>query len=76
MHINPSHSNLIICEFELDDDETYPLVPLSESTPEAPEDTLNCDPTDEEYIESTSNPSKPLRLLRNARKRRVDVATM
>ena len=76
LHINPSHRDLIICEFELDDDETYPLVPTSEMAPEAPEDTLNCDPTDEEYIESTFNQSKPLRVLRNARKHRGDAANV
>jgi hypothetical protein len=76
MHISPSHENLIICEFELDNDEVYPLVPSNEMSPESPEDTLNCDPTDEEYIESTFNPSKPLRVLRNARKRRGEADAM
>lgn len=76
MHINPSNVNLIICEFELYDDELYPLVPLADMTLEVPEDTLNCDPTDEEYIESTFNHSKPLRVLRSARKRKGEAATM
>jgi hypothetical protein len=76
MHISPSHGNLIICEFELDNDEMYPLVPPNEMWPRSPEDTLNCDPTDEEYIESTFNPSKPLRLLRSARKSRGESGAM
>lgn len=76
VHINPAHANTIICEFELDEDEIHPLVPSSKMTLEAPEDTLDCDPTDEEYIESTFNPSKPLRVLRNARKRRGEAAAM
>jgi light-regulated signal transduction histidine kinase (bacteriophytochrome) len=76
IHINPVHSDLIICEFELDEDETYPLVPSTGMAPETPEDTLDTDPTDEEYIESTFNTSKPLRVLRSARKRRGEAATM
>jgi hypothetical protein len=76
MHISPSHGNLIICEFELENDEVYPLVPPNEMWPGSPEDTLNCDPTDEEYIESTFNQSKPLRLLRSARKRSGESGAM
>jgi light-regulated signal transduction histidine kinase (bacteriophytochrome) len=76
MHINPAHSNLIICEFEIDDDKLYPLVPANEMTPELPEDTLHSAPTAEEYIESTHAASKPLRVLRSARKRKGEAAAM
>jgi len=76
MHINPSQPDLIICEFELDDDPTHPLVPPSEETPEPPEDTLNSQPTEEEYAESTNVFSKPLRVLRSARKRKGEAAAM
>lgn len=76
MHINPAHPDMIICEFELDDDQTYPLVPEQEETPEPPEDTLNSNPTQEEFDESTVNTSKPLRVLRNARKRKGEAAAM
>jgi len=76
MHINPSNPDLIICEFELDDDQHYPLVPPSEETPEPPEDTLHSNPTEEEYVESTSVMSKPLRVLRSARKRKGEAAAM
>lgn len=76
MHVNPSHPDLIICEFELDTDETYPLVPLSEETFEPPEDTLHSNPTEEEYAESTVNTSRPLRVLRSARKRKGEAAAM
>ena len=76
MHINVSNRDLIICEFELEDDTLNPLVPAGEATPEPPEDTLNSDPTPEEYAESTVNASRPLRVLRSARKRKGEAAAM
>lgn len=76
MHINPANPDLIICEFELDDDTVYPLVPPDDKTPEPPEDTLNSNPTQEEYDESTHITSKPLRVLRSARKRKGEAAAM
>ncbi|KAL2069890.1 hypothetical protein VTL71DRAFT_14569 [Oculimacula yallundae] len=76
MHINPANPDLIICEFELDDDQLHPLVPPNDKTPEPPEDTLNSDPTQEEYKESTHTTSKPLRVLRSARKRKGEAAAM
>lgn len=76
MHINPAHPDLVICEFELDDDQMHPLAPPSSETPEPPEDTLNSNPTREEYAESTNISSKPLRVLRSARKRKGEAAAM
>ena len=77
MHINESNRDLIICEFEMEDDPINPLVPHGdEGTPEPPEDTLNSDPTPEEYADSTTNASKPLRVLRSARKRKGEAAAM
>lgn len=76
MHVNPSHPDLIICEFELDNDDIYPLVPVAEETSETPEDTLHSNPTEEEYAESTINTSRPLRILRSARKRKGEAAAM
>lgn len=76
MHINDSNRDLIICEFELEDDQINPLVPTDETTPEPPEDTLQSNPTPEEYAESTVNSSKPLRVLRSARKRKGEAAAM
>ena len=76
MHVSPSHPDLILCEFELDNDEMYPLIPTEEETPEPPEDTLHSNPTEEEYAESTVNLSKPLRVLRSARKRKGEAAVM
>jgi len=76
MHVNERNSNLIICEFELEDDPVNPLIPPGDHTPEPPEDTLDSQPTEEEYTESTHNYSKPLRVLRSARKRRGEAAAM
>ena len=76
MHINKRNPELIICEFELEDDPDFPLVPDNESTPEPPEDTLQGNPTADELAESTVNASKPLRVLRTARKKKGDAAAM
>lgn len=76
MHINDANPNLVICEFELEDDPINPLVPPNTMTPEIPEDTLDSQPTQEEFNESTVNSSKPLRVLRSARKRKGEAAAM
>ena len=76
MHVNERNPDLVICEFELEDDQLNPLVPTGEDTPEPPEDTLHSAPTPEEYAESTVNMSKPLRVLRSARKRKGEAAAM
>ncbi|KAK0334160.1 hypothetical protein LTR59_009233 [Friedmanniomyces endolithicus] len=76
IHINDRHPHLIICEFELEDDLLNPLVPPNDMTPEPAEDTLGGDPTESELVESTQNNSKPLRVLRSARKRKGEAAAM
>ena len=76
MHINTSNPGIIICEFELEDDVENPLVPHGEATPEPPENTLQANPTEEEIAESTFSTSKPLRVLRSARKRKGEAAAM
>jgi len=76
MHLCAMDKETVICEFELEDDPANPLVPVDETTPEAPEDTLGSEPTAEEYAESTVNISKPLRVLRSARKKRGEAAAM
>lgn len=76
MHINDANKDLIICEFELENDIENPLVPPGEATPESPEDTLHTEATEAELAESTTNMSKPLRVLRSARKRRSEAAAM
>lgn len=76
IHVHPAHPDLIICEFELDDDHDFPLRPEDERTPDMPEDTLRGNPTMEELAESTEITSKPLRVLRSARKRRGEAGAM
>lgn len=76
IHINDTNPGLIICEFELEDDPEFPLVPPTEPAPELPEDTLHNQPTAEEYAESTRNSSRPLRVLRSARRRKGEAAAM
>ncbi|KAF2624531.1 hypothetical protein BU25DRAFT_155023 [Macroventuria anomochaeta] len=76
VHINDADLGLVICEFELEDDHDFPLVPSDEMSPELPEDTLAGKPTAEEYLESTEIKSRPLRVLRSARKRRGEAAAM
>jgi len=76
VHVSEKNPDLIICEFELEDDPLHPLSPNSEDTPEPPEDTLDGNPTAEELKESTEILSRPLRVLRSARKRRGEAAAM
>ena len=76
LHINMAHPELIICEFELDDDTQHPLRPPSETTPEPPIETLRSNPTKEDIENSTEIASKPLRILRSARKRRGEQGAM
>ncbi|KAH8839805.1 hypothetical protein MCOR27_005337 [Pyricularia oryzae] len=76
MHINPARPEMVVCEFELDDDEANPLRPPGEVTPEIPTDTLQANPTAEELMESTEVLSKPIRVLRSARKRRGEAGAM
>lgn len=76
LHINDVNRDLVICEFEIEDDTVNPLVPAGYSTPEPPADTLNSNPTPEELAESTIAASKPLRILRSARKKKGEAAAM
>lgn len=76
MHVCEADRDMVICEFEIEDDPNNPLVQAGEKTPEPPEDTLGSDPTPEELAESTVNISKPLRVLRSARKKRGEAAAM
>ncbi|KAK0641059.1 hypothetical protein B0T16DRAFT_335409 [Cercophora newfieldiana] len=76
MHVHPAHRDMIICEFEMDDDLDYPLRPPDEEIPGVPEDTLHTNPTTEELTESTEIMSRPLRVLRSARKRRGEAGAM
>lgn len=76
IHICPSDPGLIVCEFEPEDDHVNPLNVSGRGTPTAPVATLGSEPTPEMLASSTSSLSQPLRVLRNARRRRGEAATM
>jgi light-regulated signal transduction histidine kinase (bacteriophytochrome) len=76
MHVAAHDSSMIICEFELEDDRIFPIAAGDEEAPPPPESTLDAEPTEEELMESTTSLSKPLRVLRHARKRRGEAAAM
>ena len=76
IHVHERNPGLIVCEFELEDDPLYPLVPLHDETPEPPEDTLSSEPTEDELRDSTETLSRPLRVLKSARKRKGEAAAM
>ncbi|KAJ5771600.1 hypothetical protein N7520_002129 [Penicillium odoratum] len=75
-HVSPSQKDLIICEFELEEDERNPLNVDGRATPATPTDTMGAVPTPEQFAASTINTSQPLRVLRNARRRRGEAAAM
>ncbi|KAJ5550273.1 CheY-like superfamily [Penicillium sp. DV-2018c] len=80
-HVCPTQKDLIICEFELEDDEVNPLNVAGQGTPASPADpfdnsTLGLTPTAEQLASSTMNLSQPLRVLRNARRRKGKAASM
>jgi hypothetical protein len=79
LHIPEGNPELFICEFELEEDNKYPLIHLSEEVYDgnsSPEDTLASNPTPEEFAQSTTSMSRPLRVLRHARRRRGEAAAM
>ncbi|KAK6520990.1 Light-sensor Protein kinase [Arthrobotrys conoides] len=75
-HIATHDPSLIICEFELEDDQIFPIAAADDEQPPPAENTLDSDPTEEELLESTTSLSKPLRVLRHARRRRGEAAAM
>ncbi|PYH97174.1 sensor histidine kinase/response regulator [Aspergillus ellipticus CBS 707.79] len=76
IHPHPADSNAIICEFELEDDRINPLNVAGRATPTNPTNTLGFEFTADQWAGSTINISQPLRLLRNARRRRGEAAAM
>ncbi|KAK6539077.1 Light-sensor Protein kinase, variant 2 [Orbilia ellipsospora] len=75
-HIATHDPTLVICEFEREDDELFPIAAGDDEQPPPPENTLDSEPTEEELLESTTSLSKPLRVLRHARRRRGEAAAM
>lgn len=75
-HVSQAQKDLIICEFEPEDDEIHPLNVEGQTTPAQPAETLGFFPTAEQFAASTINISQPLRVLRNARRRKGEAAAM
>lgn len=76
IHVCPSDPDMIICEFELEDDQINPLNVSGRETPTTPSTTLGLDPTPEQLAASTRSLNQPLRVLRNARRRKGEAAAM
>lgn len=75
-HVSQTQKDLIICEFEREDDEVNPLNVEGLDTPAVPTDTLGIVPTPDQLAASTINISQPLRVLRNARRRKGAASSM
>ncbi|PLB33754.1 putative sensor histidine kinase/response regulator [Aspergillus candidus] len=76
VHVNHVNPDIVICEFELEDDRLNPPSHSTSSSPGPPVDTSRADPTPEQLAESTVDISQPLRILRNSRRRRGETASM
>ncbi|KAJ5503719.1 hypothetical protein N7463_006593 [Penicillium fimorum] len=75
-HVSQTQKDLIICEFELEDDRVNPLNVEGLETPEVPTDILGIVPTAGQLAGSTINISQPLRVLRSARRRKGEASSM
>lgn len=76
IHSSQAHTNLIICELELEDDPDYPLYPPADTAASYPADTLKGEPSGQDISDSTASTSRPLRILRGARSRRPDAGAL
>lgn len=72
IHMNPTEPDLVICEFERENDPDYPLRPADITPPPEPRNMLFNEYTLEELKESTEVLSKPLRLPQRLRAGRGD----
>ncbi|EKV11459.1 Sensor histidine kinase/response regulator, putative [Penicillium digitatum] len=75
-HVSQTQKDLVICEFEREDDEVNPLNVEGLAPPAVPADTLGIVPTPNQLAASTINISQPLRILRNARRRKGEASSM
>ncbi|KAL3478884.1 hypothetical protein BJX99DRAFT_223576 [Aspergillus californicus] len=76
MHIAPGTDGLVVCEFELEDDQVNPPTASDQLSPTVPANTLNLTPTADQFAGSTINIHQPLRVLRRARRRKGEAAAM
>ncbi|KAL4792215.1 hypothetical protein BDV19DRAFT_257598 [Aspergillus venezuelensis] len=76
MHKTSATNGLVICEFELEDDQEHPLTASGAISPAVPAKTLDVLPTIEQMAGSTQSINQPLRVLRRARRRKGEAAAM
>ncbi|OQE29847.1 hypothetical protein PENSTE_c002G06652 [Penicillium steckii] len=77
-HVSQENKDIIICEFELEDDHMNPLNIEDQKHPETPISTLNTNPppTEDQLAESTVSASNSVRSIRDARFRKGNAAAM
>jgi len=77
-HVSQENKDIIICEFELENDRLNPLNIEDQRYPDTPISTLNTDPppSESQYAESTVSASNSVRSIRDARFRKGNAASM
>ncbi|CAG7950169.1 unnamed protein product [Penicillium salamii] len=77
-HVSQENKDIIICEFELEDDQLNPLNIENGNLPATPTNTLqtNPPPSDEQYFKSTTSASSSVRSIRDARRRKGEAAAI
>ena len=77
-HVNQENKDIIICEFELENDRLNPLNIEDRNPPHTPISALqtNPPPTEAQYTESTVSASNSVRSIRDARFRKGEAASM
>lgn len=76
LSVHQTDKDMLLCEFELEEDMKYPVAPLDDSSPAIASDTLKSDLSPEDIAESTKSISKPLRILKRARQSRGEIAAL
>ncbi|KAL5342676.1 hypothetical protein BJX70DRAFT_355562 [Aspergillus crustosus] len=76
MHTTLALNGLVICEFELEDDQINPLTASGQISPAVPSNTLDVMPSADQLARSSMTINQPLRILRRARRRRGEAAAM
>ncbi|KAJ5770874.1 CheY-like superfamily [Penicillium nucicola] len=77
-HVSQENKDIIICEFEPEDDQINPLNVEDQKLPETPTSTLKTHPppSEQQYAESTISASNSVRSIRDARRRKGEAASM
>lgn len=77
-HVNQENKDIVICEFELENDRLNPLNVEDRNPPDTPISTLqtNPPPTEAQYAESTVSASNSVRSIRDARFKKGEAAAM